>query len=169
MLTGYGIAGSVAACLTLRLIEEGGEQFLSRIRCISFGQVMIDSAAFNVPSLPFTPSCPSKMSDQNWARGSEGLSTWRRRGFSSELPRATRSRRNLGYFSSQSAVLVELRRCNPKGKKTCNAPPEFDLEVVANDVIQIIKDLRLSPRGVSRVHVTRGSSGRKPLRRLGPK
>lgn len=128
MLTGYGIAGSVAACLTLRLIEEGGEQFLSRIRCISFGQVMIDSAAFNIPSLPFTPSCPSKMSDQNWARGSEVLGTWRRRGFSSELPRATRSRRNLGYFSSQSAVLVELRRCNPKGKKLATLPRSLILK-----------------------------------------
>ena len=41
IITGHGMAGSVAACLTLRLIKEAGAQYVSRIRCITFGQVPV--------------------------------------------------------------------------------------------------------------------------------
>ena len=44
LLTGIGIAGSIAACATLRLLKQAGEVFLPRVRCITFGQV-----PFHVP------------------------------------------------------------------------------------------------------------------------
>jgi hypothetical protein len=58
IITGHGMAGSVAACLALRLIKEGGAHYVSRIRCVTFGQVpfelpqeLTDSQFKHVPQI----------------------------------------------------------------------------------------------------------------------
>ena len=58
IITGHGMAGSVAACLALRLIKEGGAQYVSRVRCVTFGQVpfelpqeLTDSQFKHVPQM----------------------------------------------------------------------------------------------------------------------